>query len=344
MMKFAHISYFWLMAILPVLVLLYILSNRSLEKKLQKLGNKRLIENLVPDRSKGRKNVKFILSLLALVSLIFALANPLIGTKQEKVKRKGIDIIIALDLSKSMLAEDLAPSRLERSKKFISSMIQEMKSDRVGFIVFAGNAYLQMPLTVDYSALEMYVRTVNTQIIPTQGTAIGKSIDLALQAFDSDIQKHKAMVIISDGEDFEGDVFDKAKEAAKSGVKIFTVGVGTPKGAPIPVYNKFGQRADYKKDNSGSIILTKIDEQTMQQLATYGGGKYFRLTGKETTKALFNELSGVEKKEIEELVYTDYEEQFQYFLFLALVFLLIGIFITHRKSKLFSKIKLFEEH
>jgi Ca-activated chloride channel family protein len=222
-------------------------------------------------------------------------------------------------------------------------MIAEMRSDRVGFIIFAGNSYLQMPLTVDYSAFEMYLRSVNTDIIPTQGTAIGKSIDLALQAFEGEQQKHKALVIISDGEDFEGDVYEKAKEAAKTGVKIFTIGVGTPKGAPIPVYNKFGQKVDYKKDNSGSIILTKIDEQTLQQLAAHGNGQYFRLVGRETTKALFDELSKVEKKEIEELIYTDYEEQFQYFLLLGLIFVLIEILITHKKSSFIKKLKLFEE-
>lgn len=343
MIRFAHIEYLWLLVLVPVFILLFYFVQRNLNRKLSKLGSQQLIENLIPERSRGKKRAKFIFILLAYISIVLALTNPLMGTKQETVKRKGIDIIIALDLSKSMLAEDLAPNRLERSKRLISSMIAEMRSDRVGFIIFAGNAYLQMPLTIDYSAFEMYLRSVNTDIIPTQGTAIGKSIDLALQAFEGEQQKHKALIIISDGEDFAGDVFDKAKEAAKAGVKIFTIGVGTPKGAPIPVYNKFGQRVDYKKDKSGSIILTKIDEQTLQQLAAHGNGQYFRLVGRETTKALFDELSKVEKKEIEELVYTDYEEQFQYFLFLGLIFVLIEILITHKKSSFFRKLKLFEE-
>lgn len=340
MIKFAHIEYLWLLVLVPIFIVLYILINRNLTKKLNKLGNKQLLETLIPQRSSGKKWGKFILTILAFISLIFALANPLIGTKQEKVKRKGIDIIIALDLSKSMLAEDLSPSRLERSKKFISSMIEEMKSDRVAFIIFAGNAYLQMPLTVDYSAFEMYLRSVNTDIIPTQGTAIGKSIDLALEAFDEGKEKHKALVIISDGEDFEGDVLDKAKEAVKNGVKIFTVGVGTTKGAPIPIYNKQGQKTDYKKDKEGSIILTKIDEKTMQQLAVNGDGAYYRLVGKETAKAIFDDLSKVEKKEIEEIVYTDYDEQFQYFLFLGLVFVLIEILISHKRGNFFKKLNL----
>ncbi len=341
-MRFEHSEYLWLLVIIPILFFLFFLAKRNLSKKIDALGKKQLIEQLIPNRSNKKGIWKFILLIFGLALMIIGLANPQVGSKQEKVKRKGIDVAIALDLSKSMLSEDIRPNRLERARRFISSLIDKFESDRVAFIIFAGNAYLQMPLTIDYSAFELYLRTVGPKIIPTQGTAIGEAIELAEQAFEAGQKKHKALIIISDGENHDEGALALAKTAAQNGTKIYTIGVGTPKGGPIPIYNKYGEQTDYKKDNDGSIVLSKLNEKMLQELAVNGNGQYFRLSGRETVTSIMKEISQMETKEIEELVYTDYEDQFQYFLFFGLLLIAAEVFISSKKSRLFNKWNLFE--
>ncbi len=342
-MRFEHPEYLWLLAGIGFLVLTYFWAISRRKKQIAAIGDERLVKQLMPQRSTYRKGIRFFLMLLAVASLIVALANPQVGTKQETVKRKGVDIAIALDLSKSMLAEDTKPNRLERSKRLITTLLDEFQNDRVAFIIFAGNAYLQMPLTVDYSAFDLYLKTVNTKIIPTQGTAIGEAINLAEQAFDAGEKKHKALIIISDGENHEEEAIEMAKEASKNGTKIFTIGVGTQKGGPIPIYDRYGRQTDYKKDSDGSIVLSKLNEKMLQEISVHGGGSYYRLAGgKETIKDIMKKISEMETKEIEEQIYTDYEDQFQFFLFFSLVLILIEIFISSKKSHFWSKLKVFE--
>ncbi|MEZ5022558.1 MAG: VWA domain-containing protein [Chitinophagales bacterium] len=342
-MRLEHQEYLWLFAVLVVLSLTYFWARSKRKKQIQQIGDARLVEQLMPERSKYSNGIRFVLMFLAMSCIIIALANPQVGSKQETVKRKGVDIAIALDLSNSMMAEDTKPNRLERSKQFISKLIDKFQNDRVAFVIFAGNAYLQMPLTIDYSAFNLYLKNINTGIIPTQGTAIGDAIMLAENAFDAGEKKHKALIIISDGENHDEEAIEAAKEAHKNGTKIFTIGVGTPKGNPIPIYDKYGQQTDYLKDKDGSIVLSKLNEKMLQEIALNGGGSYYRLTGgNEVIKSIMSVISEMETKEIEEQVYTDYEDQFQFFLFFGLVLILIEVFINTKKSKFWTKLKVLD--
>ncbi len=341
-MRLEHPEYLWLLVALVVLTLSYFWATSKRKKQIASIGDKRLVDQLMPERSRYKKGIRFFLMLFGLASLIIAVTNPQVGSKQETIKRKGVDIAIALDLSKSMLAEDTKPNRIERSKRFISKLIDKFQNDRVAFVIFAGNAYLQMPLTVDYSAFNLYLKNISTGIIPTQGTAIGDAIKLAEQAFDAGERKHKALIIISDGENHDESAIEAAKEARKNGTKIYTVGVGTPKGGPIPIYDKYGRQSDYLKDKDGSIVLSKLNEKMLQEIALNGGGNYYRLAGNDAIKTIMKEVSEMETKEIEEQVYTDYEDQFQFFLFFGLVLILIELLINTKKSKFWSKLKILE--
>jgi Ca-activated chloride channel family protein len=343
-MRFEHPEYLWLLSAIVLLVIFYLFARSKRKKQIASIGDLYLVKQLMPDKSASRNGAKFILLLFALAFLVVGLANPQVGTKQETVMRKGVDIIIALDLSESMLANDIQPFRLEKAKMFISKLLNKFQNDRVAFIVFAGNAYLQMPLTVDYSAFDLYLKNVDTKLLPTQGTAIGEAIQLAEEAFDAGEKKHKALIIISDGESHDEDAIQKAKEANKNGTTIFTVGVGTPKGAPVPVLNQFGQEIGRKKDNDGSIVLSKLNEKMLQEIALVGGGNYYRLSGiNEEVKDIMSNISKMETKEIEEQVYTDYEDQFQFFLFFALILIVIELFISTKKSRFWSKLKIVDK-
>ncbi len=343
MIKFQHAEYlWWLIGLLP-LTALFIWYWYWRVKAMKRLGDAHLVQQLSPERARFKLVIKFILLSLASVSIILGLANLQVGTKYEKVKRSGVDIIIALDVSKSMLAEDLKPNRLERAKQFISRIIDRMQNDRIGLIVFAGRAYLQMPVTIDYGAAKLFLKNINTDIVPVQGTAIDEAISLAMNAFEKEDKKNKVLIIISDGEHHEGDAMEMAELAAKEGITIFTLGVGSPKGAPIPEYRGKVQ-ADFKRDGDGNIVLTKLNETMLQQIAVKGNGQYFRMaSGSQEMDAIMNEIAGMEKKDFEERVFTDYEDQFQYFLALALLLLTAEYFITEKRSTWWQRIsKLFK--
>jgi Ca-activated chloride channel family protein len=342
-MRFEHPEYLWLLTTILLLTLVYFWARSKRKKQIAAIGDAHLVKQLMPDKSNSKNGIKFMLLLFALAFLIVGLANPQVGSKQETVTRKGVDIIIALDLSESMLANDIQPYRLEKAKMYISKLLNKFQNDRVAFIVFAGNAYLQMPLTVDYSAFDLYLKNVNTKMLPTQGTAIGEAINLAEQAFDAGENKHKALIIISDGENHDENALQLAKDAHKNGTIIFTVGVGTPKGVPIPILNEQGQEIGRKKDSDGSIVLSKLNEKMLQEIALAGGGNYYRLAGiNEEIKNIMSEISTMETKEIQEQVYTDYEDQFQFFLFFAMILIVIELFISTKKSRFWSKFKMLD--
>jgi Ca-activated chloride channel family protein len=293
---------------------------------LSKFGSSELMSELAKDASNGKQILKFVLLALAYVFVVIGFANPQIGTKQEKVKREGIDVIIALDVSNSMLAEDIKPNRLMRAKNFIGNFIDELHNDRLGMIVFAGRAYLQMPLTVDYSAGRMYLKSINTNMAPTQGTAIGEAVNLARQSFAQGDNKSKALIILSDGEDNEDGAESAIEEAAKEGIKVFTIGVGSPNGGPIP----YG--TDFKRDNENNIVLTKLNQAMLKDLADKGKGKFFMLgSGKEEIGAIFKELGRIQTKEFEEMVFTDFDDQFQWCLAIAALLLVVEWWISERK-------------
>jgi len=277
---------------------------------------------------------------IALTCLIFALADPQTGSRIEKVKRKGIDLMICLDVSNSMMAQDIKPNRLERAKQAIVRLIDNLEGDRIGIIVFAGKAYTQLPITTDYAAAKMFTSTINTGIVPTQGTAIAEAIEVAANGFGE--SKHsKAIVVITDGEDHEGNVLEQADAALKKGITIYTIGMGLPEGAPIPIFNGNVQ-IGYKKDGDGQTIMSKLDETLLQKIASIGKGIYVRATTSETgLNKIFEDISKIEKSEIEEKQFSDYEDRFQYFVALALLILIADLFVFERKTKWLKKFRPF---
>ncbi|HXH19680.1 MAG TPA: VWA domain-containing protein [Chitinophagales bacterium] len=342
MIKFENINFLYLLLLLIPLAAIFVFFLFWQHRAIRRIGQLNLVTRLMPEKPRFKHQVKFILMMLAFASICIGLANPQIGTKYEKVKRQGIDVIVGLDVSTSMLAEDVKPNRLERAKLLVSKLIDKMQNDRIGLIVFAGNAYLQMPLTIDHAASKLFLNTVNTSMVPTQGTAISDAIRLAIEAFGQDEKKYKALIIITDGEDNEGDALAAVDEATAEGIVIHTIGVGSPQGTPIPLY-KNGVQIDFKRDASNNIVLSKLNETILQQIAVKGNGNYQRLSsGTEELNQLFSAISSMEKKEIEERVFTDYEDQFQYFIAFALVLLTLEFFISERKSAWLGGWKLFQ--
>lgn len=327
--RFQHEDYLWALSAVGVAALLFLFDLHSRFKKLHAFASPKLLEHLMPDGSVSKQILKFILLLLAYEFAVIGFANPQLGTRQEKVKRKGIDVMIALDVSNSMLSEDVKPNRLMRAKNFISNFVDELKNDRIGIIAFAGKASLQMPITTDYSAARMYLKSINTDLVSYQGTNIAEAIELAHESFPKEDASHnKAIIIITDGEDNEGGT-EKALDKLKGdGIKVFTLGVGTDNGGPIPEGN------NYKHDKDGNVVLTKINQKMLREIAVEGNGKYFQLgSGKEEINAILQELGGISKKEMGEMNYTDFDDKFQYCLALAVILLLIDWWISERKWK-----------
>jgi Ca-activated chloride channel family protein len=281
---------------------------------------------------------KFIILNLAFVFVIIGLANPQIGSKLEEMKRKGVEIIIALDVSNSMMAEDIKPNRLERAKRTVSQLIDKLHGDKVGLVVFAGKAYVQMPTTTDYRAAKMFLSSISPGIVPVQGTVVSEAIDLGLNSFTKDNEKNKVLLVITDGENHEEDAIAKAEEAAKLGVKIYTIGMGLPKGTPIPVMDRYG-RTDYRRDKNGEVVITKLNESFLQEIAATAGGSYIPAT---RLDELVNDFKKMDQQEFESKIYSDYEDRFQYFFGFAFILLLIEWMVLNRRNKYFKNIKLFD--
>lgn len=324
--------------ILPVLVLFYWLAGKLVRRRLKSLGEEGLLKSLSSDVSQSILWLKNGLMLLAVALLILGLANPQIGSRMEEVKRQGVDIIIALDISNSMKAEDIRPNRLARAKQAISRFSEQLRNDRIGVIVFAGNAYVQLPLTVDYGAAKMFASIIESEMIPTQGTAVGAAIDLARESFSKDDKKYKALIIISDGENHEDDAMGSARLAAQEGIVIHTIGMGSPEGAPIPSERGGG----FRKDQQGNTILSKLDEQLLYQIASEGNGRFVRAsTSNDGLESLLHEINKMEKKDFGAKIYTDYESRFQYFIGFAFLLLCVEFFFTGKKIPLLSGIQIF---
>jgi Ca-activated chloride channel family protein len=334
MFRFENPFLLYLLLLLIPFTIAFLVFLRWRKKKLAAFGEKSLVTLLTPQATPSKHILKFILWSLAFVFVVLGLANPQIGSKMEKVKRSGIDVMIALDVSKSMLAEDIKPNRLLRAKNFINTFIEQLNNDRLGIIIFAGHAYLQMPLTVDYSAAKLFLNTVNTDLVPTQGTAIAEAAELSRESFVKGDTKHKALIIITDGEDNEGGAEEAIEAAAKEGVKTFIVGLGTEKGAPIP-----DARGDYKRDSEGNIVLSKANFDMMKALASKGKGKAFLAgNGNEAINEIFKELGRINTKDFEEYVFTDFNDQFQWCLAIAALLLFAEYLISERKWKWSFKI------
>ena len=333
MLRYENIEYLNLLyGFIPIILLMVYFRNWK-SKALKNFGKELSKHGLISTFSKGRENIKFALLIFCISSLIIGISNPQIGTKMEEVKREGVDLMIALDLSNSMLAEDIKPNRLERAQQAISRLIDKLEGDRIGLIVFAGDAYVQLPITTDYSAAKLFLSTVNTDIIPTQGTAIGKAISLSMHSFDMENGQSKAIIIITDGENHEDDALEQAKSANEKGVFVHTLGMGLSKGGPIPVYNKYGNNTGYRKDKEGNTIISKLNEQMLQDLAFAGKGTYVRANNTQAgLSALFAEINKMEKKEIGSMIFTDYKDRFQLFLSIALFLLIFDLVLLSRKN------------
>ena len=334
MLRYENIEFLYLLYGLIGFVLLFLYYSNWKKKAFESFGKMSTLKNLIPTCSKTRENIKFTILLLCITALIIGIANPQIGTKMEEVKREGVDLMIALDLSNSMLAEDIKPNRLERARQAISRLIDKLEGDRIGLIVFAGDAYVQLPITTDYSAAKLFLSTVNTNIVPSQGTAIGKAISLSMSSFDMENGQNKAIIIITDGENHEDDALQQAKDANELGVFVHTLGMGLSKGGPIPIYNQYGNNIGFRKDKEGNTVISKLNEQMLQDIAAAGKGAYVRANNTQAgLSTLFAEINKMEKKEIGTMVFTDYKDRFQLFLSIALLLLFFDLVLLNRKNK-----------
>lgn len=340
-LRFENPQFFFLLALIPLLLVLFWLSWHFRRRALKRFGQEKVVRSLMPWRSVRRPWIKFVLMMMAFSMLVLALANPLVGSRMQEAKREGIDVIIALDVSRSMLAEDIRPNRLERAKMAVSRLIDRLENDRVGLVVFAGHAITQVPVTTDHSAAKMMLRTVNTSSVSVQGTAIGSAIERAMTSFSGEDLQNKVVIIISDGENHLDDPLVQARLAAQSGVTIHTVGIGTQAGAPIPVYTN-NQLSGFLRDNQGNTVVSRYDEATLRAIAEATGGVFRHGTGADMgLNSILSEIRKVEKDTFETMVFADYQSRYHYFVALALLFLLLEIFIFERKNKWLEKIKMF---
>lgn len=336
-------TYFYYLAIIPIIVVVFLLVFLWKKRIQKQFADHNLIPKLSPEKSTFKSFLKITVFCLALAFLIFSLTNPKMGTKLETLKRQGVDIVFALDVSKSMVAEDIAPNRLEKAKQIITKIVENLGSDRVGIIIYAGNSYPLLPITTDYAAAKMFLQNANTDMVSSQGTAINDAIERAISYYDNDEQTNRFLVIVSDGEDHEENTLELAKEAAEKGIKIYTVGIGTAKGGPIPLKEN-GRVIGYKKDNRGMVVVTQMNEQILRDISNAGNGKY--INGNKTTETIASIkdiLDKAEKSEFETKQFSDYEDQFQWFVGIGLLLLIIDVTLLEKKTKWIQKLNLFNE-
>ncbi len=333
MFRFSNQEYLFALFLIPLLILFFVWVRHSKKKALQRFGNLQLLEKLMLSNSPRRQTWKTVLLLSALFFFLVALARPQIGTRLEEVKRKGVDIFVAIDISKSMLAEDIKPNRLTKAKHEVASLVERLKGDRIGLIAFAGEAFVQCPLTLDYGALKMFLDIMEPGLIPIPGTALGKAIEKAIGSFLETERKHKVLLIITDGEDTVEDPLKMAELAEKEGIVIYTVGIGSPQGVPIPMYDNSGKHTGFKKDRQGNVVTTKLEQLTLEKIALQTNGKYYNATPAEMELGkIYDEIDKMEKKELASRIFSQYEDRFQYFLSIGLILLIIDMLLPERKN------------
>lgn len=338
MFRFEEPAYLYLLLLLPVLALLYWYSNYRRRRAIRKFGDPELMAMLMPDVSKYRPDVKFGIIWLVVALFSLLLARPQFGSKLETVKRQGVEVMIALDISNSMLAQDVQPSRLAKAKRLVAQLVDKMENDKVGMIVFAGDAFTQLPITSDYISAKMFLESIDPSLISKQGTAIGAAINLATRSFTPQEGVGRAVIVITDGENHEGGAVEAATEAAKKGIQVNVLGVGLPDGAPIPMEGT----NDYRKDREGNVIVTRLNEAMCQEIAKAGNGLYVRVDNTNNAqKAIGQEINKMAKADVETQVYTEFNEQFQTVAWFILILLLVEMLILERKNPLFRNIHLF---
>lgn len=341
MFKFEHTIYFYAFAAIPVMLVLVILYFVSRKKKLKRLGEANLISGLIPYSSRRKRIIKVVLFLTGFSSLILALCNLQTGSKLTEVKREGADIIVCIDVSNSMLAQDLSPNRLTRAKYALEKMIDGLQGDRLGLVVFAGEAYVQLPITTDYSAAKLFLESIGPGIVPVQGTNIADAIEKASESFSNDEGKNRAIILITDGENHDSEAIQAAEDAGKKGIMISTIGIGSQNGVPIPIVEN-GVMKGYRKDKEGQTVITKLNANLLKTIASKGNGVFVQASQADIgLGAVLDKIGELDKAQIENKMYTDYEDQFQWFLGLALILFFIEFLISERVSEWFKKINLY---
>ena len=339
--RFANPDFLYLLLLLPVVILLYIINEVRKKKALKRLGDINLVSGLIPEMSGIRPLIKFVLLLIAVSAGIIMLSRPQFGSKIEDVKKQGVEVIIALDVSNSMLAEDIQPNRLTRAKQAISRLVDNLDNDKIGLIVFAGDAYIQIPITTDYISAKMFLSAINPNIVPKQGTAIGAAINLGVKSFSPGEGKSKAIIIITDGENHEDDPVKDAEDAAKAGIVIHTIGIGSTDGVPIPIINN--GKKEYLKDVDGNTVVTKLDEEILKKIALSTNGNYVRASNSNIGHdEIFAQIKKMKKQDLESTMYTEYNDQFQIFAAIAFLFLIADFMIMERKNRRLANIRLFK--
>lgn len=339
-MKFANPEYLYLLILVPIVLAIYLYSNFRKRKQLKEFGDPALLAHLMPDVSSIRIGIKFWLSLAALTLLVAVLARPQFGSKKETITRQGIETVIALDISNSMMAEDIAPNRLEKSKKIISQLIETFKDDKIGLIVFAGDAFVQLPITNDFISAKMFLDAISPSLISRQGTDIGSAIDLATRSFSPNDSIGRAVIIITDGENHEGGAEEAAKKASERGMAVYMLGVGSVDGAPIPIPGT----NDFRKDKEGNVVVTKLNEEMGRTIAAAGNGAYIRVDNTNNAQRLLQkEMDKLAKADVTTEIYTEYNEQFEFVAWVVFILLVIETLILSGKSRFTRRIKLFDK-
>ena len=328
MINFAQTQYLFLLLLIPFFFLVQALVLRLRRRRIRKFGDEKLVAQLMPSYAKAKVWVRLTLFSLGFFFFVIGLSRPQIGAKLKEHETKGAEIMIALDVSNSMLAEDYSPNRLERAKLAISRLVDKLRDDRIGLIVFAVNSFVQLPITTDYVSAKMFMNSISTESVPVQGTAIGEAINTAMRSFSSQSEKSRAIIVITDGENHEDDPVAAAKQAADMGVRVFTIGVGSPEGKPIPM------DGELLKDKDGNIVVTRLDEKVLQEVAQAGNGLYVRAGNSEFgLNPIIEDIRRMEDEKYSSIVFEEYDEQFMYFLAIALFFFVIEILVGDRRSK-----------
>ena len=339
MFRFAHPEYLYLFLLVPLLTGVFIYTKILRRRNINKFGNPDLLADLMPNVSFIRPQLKFYMQLLAVILLIIVLSQPQFGMKEEKDKRKGIEVMIALDVSNSMMAQDVQPSRLEKAKQVLSKLVDGMTNDKIGLVVFAGDAYTQLPITADYVSAKMFLSTISTQMVPRQGTAIGSALDLSIKSFGAKSTAGKAIIVITDGENHEDDAVGAAKLAAENNIIVNVIGMGKIDGSPIPVPGTM----NFWKDKDGNVVVSKLNESMCKEIAQAGKGIYVHADNSNSAfRTITKQLDTLAKSDIKTSSYSEYNEQFQSFALLALIILIMDFFIFDRKNKRLSKFKIFD--
>jgi Ca-activated chloride channel family protein len=342
-MELDESKYIYLLFIVPFLVLLFLYNQFWKRKKQREFGDLELVKKLSPEKSVFKPILKLVVMLLAIIALIFGLVNPKVGTKIETVKREGIDIVFAMDVSKSMLAEDVAPSRLEKSKQIVSQIINQLGSDRIGIVAYAASAFPVLPITTDYSSAKMFLQSMNTDIVSSQGTSLDEAIQLSATYFDQKSKTSKLLILISDGEDHSEGAEEAAEEANKAGLKIISIGIGTQKGGPIPLRVN-GSVQSFKRNSNNEVVITQLNKESLIRIAKATKGGYVDGTNtKVVLEYVKNTLDKIQKTEFESTQMANFQSQFQWLLGIAFILLFLDIFFLERKTKWVKKLNLFNE-